>query len=64
MENIEEEQARLQLEQKLVKDLQNMRDALTSLSLMLHDLEFAVIPKEADSAFELTANLTARAQCH
>jgi hypothetical protein len=40
MESPQQKQLRVQLEHQLVKDLHAMRDTLTHLSLMLHDLKF------------------------
>jgi hypothetical protein len=43
------------LEQQLVKDLEVMRDTLTTLSLALHDLQFMVEQTGRDAAGELAA---------
>ncbi len=42
MESSRQMQSRMELEQQLVKDMEAMCDALTKLSLLMHDLDFLV----------------------
>jgi hypothetical protein len=48
-----------ELAQQLVKDLETMRDKLTILSLVVHELKFSVESEQRVAAQELTADCLA-----
>jgi hypothetical protein len=50
------------LEHRLVKDLEAMRDTLTHLSLMLHDLRFEVEVSQSPAAAQQASDCIARCQ--
>ena len=54
--------SRQALEQQLVQDLHAMRDSLTRLSLMLHDLNYLVEAPQRLAAQELADACIARSQ--
>jgi hypothetical protein len=60
MENSPQKQSRVALELQLVKELERMRDKLTELSLVMHDLKFQVdVPQRAE-AQDIAANCIMR----
>ena len=62
METPQQKQQRVDLEHKLVKDLQAMRDTLTNLSLMLHDLKFEVEVSQCQAVPQHVSDCIARSQ--
>jgi len=50
------------LEEQLVQDLETMRDSLTKLSLVLHDLRFMVEQPAREEAGALAADCIARSR--
>ena len=62
METPQQKQRRVDLEHRLVKDLEAMRDALTHLSLMLHDLRFEVEVSQSPAAAQQASDCIARCQ--
>ncbi len=62
MESSHQKQSRLALEQQLVKDLRALRDALTNLSLTLHDVKFLVDVAQTAAARELAAECIIRSK--
>jgi hypothetical protein len=50
------------LEWQLVKELEGLRDKLTQLSLVMHDLKFLVDTPQRAAAQELTTNCIIRIQ--
>jgi hypothetical protein len=55
-----QKQTTSELAQQLVKDLETMRDKLTILSLVVHELKFSVESEQRVAAQELTADCIAR----
>ncbi len=62
MESPQHKQQRVDMEHKLVSDLQSLRDALTHLSLLLNDLKFEVDAPTRQAAAEMSAGCIARSQ--
>jgi hypothetical protein len=62
MENSQQRPSHIALEQQLVKDLENMRDALTNLSLALHDAKFLVDVTQREAANRMAADCLLRSQ--
>lgn len=62
MDSPQPKQRRVDLEQKLVSDLQALRDTLTHLSLMLNDLKFSLDSPQRQAVFQLTADCIVRSQ--
>lgn len=62
MEHARQGQAGKLLEQQLVKDLEVMRDKLTHLSLLLHDLRFVVDAPEREAVRTIAAHCIERSQ--
>jgi hypothetical protein len=62
METPQQKQLRVDLEHRLVKDLEAMRDTLTHLSLMLHDLRFEVGASQSPAAAQQASDCIARSQ--
>ncbi len=62
METPQQKQRRVDLQHRLVKDLETMRDTLTHLSLMLHDLRFEVEVSQTPVAAQQASDCIARIQ--
>jgi hypothetical protein len=62
MESQQQKQLRVQLERKLVHDLHTMRDTLSHLSLLLHDLQFEVDDCKRQAAAAQVTDCIARCQ--
>jgi len=62
METPQQRQIRVNLEHKLVKDLNTMRDSLTHLSLVLHDLQFEVEVSQCPAIPQQVSDCIARSQ--
>jgi hypothetical protein len=62
MENSQQRPSHIALEQQLVKDLENMRDALTNLSLALHDAKFLLDGPQIEVARRIAAVCLLRSQ--
>lgn len=62
METPKQKQLRKELEHKLVTELHTMRDTLTHLSLMLHDLKFEVEVSQCQAVPEQVSDCIARSQ--
>jgi len=62
MESSERKQLRADLERQLVHDLEAMRDTLTLLSLMLHDLSYLVEEPQRKAAQALADACIARSR--
>jgi uncharacterized coiled-coil protein SlyX len=60
MKSSPQKQTIAELEHQLVKDLETMRDKLTILSLVVHDLKFNVESEQRVAAQELVADCMAR----
>jgi argininosuccinate lyase len=60
MKSSPQKQTNSELAQQLVKDLETMRDKLTILSLVVHDLKFNVESEQRVAAQELAADYLAR----
>jgi hypothetical protein len=62
MENSPQKQSRMALELELVEALERMRDKLTELSLVMHDLNFQVDVPQRAAARDLAANCIMRSK--
>jgi hypothetical protein len=62
METPQQKQLRVDLEHRLVTDLKALRDTLTHLSLMLHDLRFEVEVSQSPAAAQQASDCIARSQ--
>jgi hypothetical protein len=62
METPQQKQLRVDLEHRLVKDLEAMRDTLTHLSLALHDLKFEVEIAQCPAIPQPVSDCIARSQ--
>ena len=62
METPQQKQLHVDLKHRLVKDLETMRDTLTHLSLMLHDLRFEVEVSQSPAAAQQASDCIARSQ--
>jgi hypothetical protein len=62
MESSQQKTTRIALEHQLVEDLEVMRDALTKLSLLMHDLDFLVDGPRRKEALELATDCILRSQ--
>ncbi len=62
MESPRQKQSRMALELQLVKELERMRDKLTELSLVMHDLKFQVDVPQRVAARDIAANCIMRSK--
>jgi hypothetical protein len=62
METPQQKQLHVDLKHRLVKDLETMRDTLTHLSLMLHDLKFEVEVSRRQAVPQQVSDCIARSQ--
>ena len=62
MSNPQQQPSLEQLTNKMVHDLEATRDALTHLSLMLHDLRFEMDHTQRQTAADQAADCIARSQ--
>ena len=62
METPQQKKIREELAQKLVRDLHTMRDALTRLSLTLHDMQYELEEPRRQAAAQLASDCIARCQ--